>query len=312
MTGVQTCALPIFFIEKYGTWKYGLGKMYLIMEKQRNRGQDGAGLAGLKLNAPAGRRYIFRQRSNHSDSIKEVFSQVYDDIESVTVREKERAENPVFLREEMPFACDIYLGHLRYGTFGNYNIDYVHPVTRENNWRSRSLILAGNFNLTNVDEIFNHLVEIGQNPVDFSDTVTVLENLGHFLDEENERLYKDFKTQGFSKKEITPMIESDLNIAKVLESAARRWDGGYAMAGITGFGTGFVLRDPMGIRPVFWYHDDEIAVAASERPVIQTVFRKKTADIRELTPGHALIINASGSVSEEKVLDTAQIGRAHV
>lgn len=292
-----------FYIEKYGTWKYGLGKMYLIMEKQRNRGQDGAGLAGLKLNAPAGRRYIFRERSNHSDSIKEVFSRVYDDIELVRERMSEASENPVFLREEMPFACDIYLGHLRYGTFGNYNIDYVHPVTRENNWRSRSLILAGNFNLTNVDEIFDHLVEIGQNPVDFSDTVTVLENLGHFLDEENERLYREFKTQGFSKKEITPMIERDLNIATVLESAARRWDGGYAMAGITGFGTGFVLRDPAGIRPVFWYHDDEIAIAASERPVIQTVFRKKTVDIKELTPGHALIISASGSVREEKVLD---------
>ena len=292
-----------FYIEKYGTWKYGLGKMYLIMEKQRNRGQDGAGLAGLKLNAPAGRRYIFRERSNHSDSIKEVFSRVYDDIELVRERVPEESENPVFLREEMPFACDIYLGHLRYGTFGNYNIDYVHPVTRENNWRSRSLILAGNFNLTNVDEIFDHLVEIGQNPVDFSDTVTVLENLGHFLDEENERLYREFKTQGFSKKEITPMIERDLNIATVLESAARRWDGGYAMAGITGFGTGFVLRDPAGIRPVFWYHDDEIAIAASERPVIQTVFRKKTVDIKELTPGHALIISASGSVKEEKVLD---------
>ncbi|MFO7574098.1 MAG: amidophosphoribosyltransferase [Bacteroidales bacterium] len=294
-----------FFIEKYGTWRYGLGKMYLMMEKQRNRGQDGAGLAGLKLNAPAGRRYIFRQRSNNVDSIKDVFSRVYDDIELVKVKEKERAENPVFLREEMPFACDIYLGHLRYGTFGNYNIDYVHPVTRENNWRSRSLVLAGNFNLTNVDEIFNHLVDIGQNPVDFSDTVTVLENLGHFLDEENERLYRDYKMHGYSKKEITPMIEQNLNISTVLENAARKWDGGYAMAGITGFGTGFVLRDPSGIRPVFYYHDDEIAIAASERPVIQTVFRRRTAEIKELTPGHALIINASGSVAEEKVLDPA-------
>ncbi len=294
-----------FYIEKYGTWRYGLGKMYLMMEKQRNRGQDGAGLAGLKLNAPAGRRYIFRQRSNHTDSIKEVFSRVYDDIELVRAREKDKAENPVFLREEMPFACDIYLGHLRYGTFGNYNIDYVHPVTRENNWRSRSLVLAGNFNLTNVDEIFNHLVEIGQNPVDFSDTVTILENLGHFLDEENESLYQDYKRRGYSKKEITPMIEKNLNIATVLESAARKWDGGYAMAGITGFGTGFVLRDPSGIRPVFYYHDDEIAIAASERPVIQTVFRKRTAEIKELTPGHALIIGASGSIKEEKILEPA-------
>jgi amidophosphoribosyltransferase len=189
-----------YYIEKYGSWKFGLRRMYMMMEKQRNRGQDGAGLAGLKLNVPPGSRYIFRQRSNQPDPIKDLFSRIDDDIEAVRKEEPDLAGNPSFLRERMPFACDIYLGHLRYGTFGNYNIDYVHPVTRENNWRSRSMILAGNFNLTNVDEIFEHLVEIGQNPVDFSDTVTIVENIGHFLDEENERLYRDFKSRGFTKR----------------------------------------------------------------------------------------------------------------
>lgn len=298
-----------YYIGKYGTPAYGLRKMYLMMEKQRNRGQDGAGIAGVKLGVPPGKRYIYRQRSNKSDSINEIFTRIYDDIKGFAGSGAKFADSATFIREEMPFVCDIYLGHLRYGTFGNYNIDYVHPVTRENNWRSRTLILAGNFNLTNVDEIFNHLVEIGQNPVDFSDTVTILENIGHFLDEENERLYREYKSQGYSKKEITPMIERDLNLPAVLERAAHRWDGGYAMAGITGSGTGFVLRDPSGIRPVFYYHDDEIAVAASERPVIQTVFRKKTADIMELDPGKALVISAGGKVSVEKILEPVAMGK---
>lgn len=291
-----------YYIGKYGTPAYGLRKMYLMMEKQRNRGQDGAGIAGVKLGVPPGKRYIYRQRSNKSDSINEIFTRIYDDIKAFAGTEGRFADSATRIREEMPYICDIYLGHLRYGTFGNYNIDYVHPVTRENNWRSRTLILAGNFNLTNVDEIFNHLVEIGQNPVDFSDTVTILENIGHFLDEENERLYREYKSMGYSKKEITPMIERDLNLPAVLERAAHRWDGGYAMAGITGPGTGFIMRDPAGIRPLFYYHDDEIAVAASERPVIQTVFRKKTADIKELEPGHALIISSGGEVRSEMIL----------
>ena len=298
-----------YYIEKYGSWHYGLRKMYLMMEKQHNRGQDGAGLAGIKLNVPPGRRYIFRQRSNQPDSIRDVFTRVYDDIGAVSMRDPELAKEPVFIREEMPFACDIYLGHLRYGTFGNYNIDYVHPVTRENNWRSKNLVMAGNFNLTNVDEVFEHLIEIGQNPVDFSDTVTILENVGHFLDEENERLYRHFKGLGYSKKEITPLIEKELDITGVLNNAAKRWDGGYAMAGMTGHGTGFVIRDPAGIRPVFYYYDDEVVVAASERPVIQTVFRKQTAQVSELQPGHALIIKSDGRVSVEKVLDETAPGK---
>jgi amidophosphoribosyltransferase len=298
-----------YYIDKYGSWSYGLRKMYLMMEKQHNRGQDGAGLAGIKLNVPPGRRYIFRQRSNHADSIRDVFTKIYDDISAVSVRNHERINDPSFIREEMPFACDIYLGHLRYGTFGNYNIDYVHPVTRENNWRSKNLVMAGNFNLTNVDEVFEHLIDIGQNPVDFSDTVTILENVGHFLDEENERLYRKFKGEGFTKKEITPLIEKELDIAGILNNAARRWDGGYAMAGMTGHGTGFVIRDPAGIRPVFYYHDDEIVVAASERPVIQTVFRKHTIDVNELQPGQALIVKSDGQVSVSRVLEETKPGK---
>jgi amidophosphoribosyltransferase len=298
-----------YYIDKYGTWAYGLRKMYLMMEKQHNRGQDGAGLAGIKLNVPPGRRYIFRQRSNQADSIRDVFDKIYTDIEAVSSRNRAVADDQAFIREEMPFACDVYLGHLRYGTFGNYNIDYVHPVTRENNWRSKNLVMAGNFNLTNVDEVFQHLIDIGQNPVDFSDTVTILENVGHFLDEENERLYRQFKSEGYTKKEITPLIEKELDIAGILNNAARRWDGGYAMAGMTGHGTGFVIRDPAGIRPVFYYHDDEVVVAASERPVIQTVFRKQTAQVSELQPGHALIIGSDGKVSVEKILDEVRPGK---
>jgi amidophosphoribosyltransferase len=298
-----------YYIDKYGTWAYGLRKMYLMMEKQHNRGQDGAGLAGIKLNVPPGRRYIFRQRSNQADSIRDVFEKIYDDIAAVSSRNSSLTDDPAFIREEMPFACDIYLGHLRYGTFGNYNIDYVHPVTRENNWRSKNLVMAGNFNLTNVDEVFQHLIDIGQNPVDFSDTVTILENVGHFLDEENERLYRQFKNEGYTKKEITPLIEKELDIAGVLNNAARRWDGGYAMAGMTGHGTGFVIRDPAGIRPVFYYYDDEVVVAASERPVIQTVFRKQTDKVSELQPGHALIIRSDGKVTVEKILDETRAGK---
>jgi amidophosphoribosyltransferase len=300
---------PEYYFEKYGAWDWGLQKMYLMMEKQHNRGQDGAGLAGIKLNVPPGRRYIFRQRSNQADSIRDVFDKIYTDIEAVSSRNRAVADDQAFIREEMPFACDVYLGHLRYGTFGNYNIDYVHPVTRENNWRSKNLVMAGNFNLTNVDEVFQHLIDIGQNPVDFSDTVTILENVGHFLDEENERLYRQFKSEGYTKKEITPLIEKELDIAGILNNAARRWDGGYAMAGMTGHGTGFVIRDPAGIRPVFYYHDDEVVVAASERPVIQTVFRKQTAQVSELQPGHALIIGSDGKVSVEKILDEVRPGK---
>jgi amidophosphoribosyltransferase len=295
-----------YYIEKYGTWAYGLQKMYLMMEKQHNRGQDGAGIAGIKLDKAPGNRYIFRQRSNKTDSIKEIFGNIYRDIELLSVNYSDNIHNADFIRENVPFACDLYLGHLRYGTYGKYNIDYVHPVSRENNWRSKNLVMAGNFNLTNVKEIFNDLVELGQNPVDFSDTVTILENVGHRLDEENERLFRHFKSQGHTKKDISPLIEKNLNVASILSKSSRDWDGGYAMAGMIGHGDAFVIRDPAGIRPAFYYIDDEVVVIASERPVIQTVFNVKTDDVNELPPASAIIIKASGEVSIDKVREPAE------
>jgi amidophosphoribosyltransferase len=296
-----------FYIKKYGTWSYGLQKMYLMMEKQHNRGQDGAGLAGIKLDVPPGNRYIFRQRSNLANPIKEIFRFIYEDIDKVSRSNMENINDPGFIKEKVPFACDIYLGHLRYGTYGNYNIDYVHPVSRENNWKSRNLVMAGNFNLTNVGEVFSSLVTLGQNPVDFSDTVTILENVGHRLDEENERLFRKFKDEGYSKKEISPLIERDLDVASVLRKASRNWDGGYAMAGMLGHGDAFVMRDPAGIRPAYYYIDDEVIVVASERPVIQTIFNVRTNKVKELPPAGALIIKASGKASVEKIREETEL-----
>ena len=291
-----------FYIEKYGSWSYGLQKMYLLMEKQHNRGQDGAGIAGIKLGVTPGNRYIYRHRSNIANPIKDIFDRIYGDIDKAKKSDPGFSNDADYVRDKLPFVCDIYLGHLRYGTFGNYKIDYVHPVSRQNNWRSKNLVMAGNFNLTNVDEIFNHLIYIGQNPIDFSDTVTILENVGHFLDEENEKLFLEYKSQGFSKKEISPLIEKNLDVSTVLKNAAKRWDGGYAMAGMIGHGDAFVVRDPNGIRPVFHYQNDEVVVVASERPVIQTVFNLKTDEVKELTPGHAIIIKASGETSVKRIM----------
>ena len=295
-----------FYIEKYGTWNYGLQKMYLMMEKQHNRGQDGAGIAGIKLNLSPGNRYIFRQRSNLANPIKEIFTAIYQDIDAVRRDSGEEFSNPDFIRDKVPFACDIYLGHLRYGTYGNYNIDYVHPVSRENNWKSRNLVMAGNFNLTNVGEVFSSLVRLGQTPVDFSDTVTILENVGHRLDEENERLFRKFKDQGYSKQDISPLIESNMDVASILRKASRNWDGGYAMTGMIGHGDAFVMRDPAGIRPAYYYIDDEVVVVASERPVIQTIFDVTTQDVIELPPASAIIIKASGETSIEKLREETE------
>lgn len=295
-----------YYIEKYGTWSYGLQKMYLMMEKQHNRGQDGAGIAGIRLNVLPGNRYIFRQRSNVANPIKEIFSLIYEDIDALTNTHREDFKNPAFIKENVPFACDIYLGHLRYGTFGNYNIDYVHPVSRENNWKSKNLVMAGNFNLTNVGEVFSSLVALGQNPVDFSDTVTILENVGHRLDEENERLFRKFKEEGFSKKDISPLIEKNLDITSIIRKASRDWDGGYAMAGMVGHGDAFVMRDPAGIRPAYYYIDDEVVVVASERPVIQTIFNVRTENVLELPPASAIIIKASGETTIEQIREEAE------
>jgi len=295
-----------YYIDKYGTWSFGLQKMYLMMEKQHNRGQDGAGIAGIKLDVAPGNRYIFRQRSNKANPIKEVFGLIYQDIDTLTRTHPDEFKDPAFIKENVPFACDIYLGHLRYGTYGNYNIDYVHPVSRENNWKSKNLVMAGNFNLTNVGEVFSSLVELGQNPVDFSDTVTILENVGHRLDEENERLFRKFKDEGYSKKEISPMIEKNLDVSSILKKASRNWDGGYAMAGMVGHGDAFVMRDPAGIRPAYYYIDDEVVVVASERPVIQTIFNVRTDNVIELPPASAIIIKASGETTVEKIREETE------
>ncbi len=295
-----------YFIDKYGTWSYGLRKMYLMMEKQHNRGQDGAGIAGIKLNVAPGNQYIFRQRSNNADPIKEIFGIIYDGIEKSIIADDKISSDADLIKEKVPFICDIYLGHLRYGTYGNYKIDYVHPVSRENNWRSRNLVMAGNFNLTNVSEVFNNLVDLGQNPVDYSDTVTILENIGHRLDEEHDRLFRYYREQGYSKKEVSPMVERNINMVTVLQKASRNWDGGYAMAGMTGHGDAFVVRDPAGIRPAFYYTDDEVVVVASERPVIQTIFNVRTDNVNELPPGNAIIIKSEGTVTIETIKEEAE------
>ena len=296
-----------YYFEKYGAWDWGLQKMYLMMEKQHNRGQDGAGIAGIKLDVEPGNRYIFRQRSNKPNAIKEIFGLIYEDIDKLSRTHNQEFKDAGFIKTNIPFACDIYLGHMRYGTYGKYNIDYVHPVSRENNWKSRNLVMAGNFNLTNVGELFNSLVELGQTPVDFSDTVTILENVGHRLDEENERVFRFFKEQGYSKSEITPLIEKNLDLGTVLRKASRNWDGGYVMAGMVGHGDAFVMRDPAGIRPAFYFIDDEVVVIASERPVIQTIFNVRTDNVLELPAASAIIIKASGEASIEKIREETEL-----
>lgn len=290
-----------YYQEKYGTWRYGLNKLYLLMEKQHNRGQDGAGVANLKIDQPSGKKYFFRERSNLTNPIQDVFKRIFKHFAYDDDHHPELFQNPAWAKENMPFAGELYLGHLRYGTFGNDSLDYVHPVMRENNWRSRNLVLAGNFNLTNTDEIYNALVELGQHPKDYSDTVSILENVGHFLDEENQLLFRQFKNEGYSNREISALIEKSLDVRKILERSSRRWDGGYVIGGLFGHGDAFVMRDPNGIRPASYYMDDEIVVVASERPVIQTALNVRACEVQELKPGNALIIKKDGRVSEEVV-----------
>ncbi|MDG5800960.1 amidophosphoribosyltransferase [Marinilabiliaceae bacterium ANBcel2] len=290
-----------YYKEKYGSWRYGLNKLYLLMEKQHNRGQDGAGVVNLKIDQPAGKKYLFRERSNDNNPIQEVFAGIYKNYEYDDDHNHDNFCDPVWAKENLPFVGELYLGHLRYGTFGNESLDYVHPVMRENNWRSRNLVLAGNFNLTNTDEIYNALVELGQHPKDYTDTVSILENVGHFLDEENQLLFRQFKNEGYSNREISHFIERDLDVRKVLERSGKKWDGGYVLAGMLGHGDAFVARDAAGIRPAFYYIDDEIAVVASERPVIQTALDVKVGEVKEVKPGHALIIKKDGEIKEEMV-----------
>ena len=290
-----------YYQSKYGSWMYGLQKLYLLMEKQHNRGQDGAGLATLKFDLSPGKKYINRFRANGGSPIKEVFAKVNTFHERVEEKNPDLLNDPVWARENLPSAADVYLGHLRYGTFGGDDIEFVQPIMRENNWKSRNLILAGNFNMTNVDELFKSLIEFGQHPKEYSDTVTCLEKVGHFLDEENQLLFRQYKNDGFSNKEISDLIAKDLDLRKVLHEASKDWDGGYAMAGVIGHGDAFVTRDPWGIRPAFYYQDEEIVVVASERPVIQTVMNVRAEDVEEVKPGEALIIRKDGSVKSEEI-----------
>ncbi len=278
-----------------------LQKLYLLMEKQHNRGQDGAGLATMKFDLAPGKKYINRFRSNGESPIKEVFAEVNSFHHAIEDKNPDLLNDPIWAKENLPSAADVYLGHLRYGTFGGDDIEYVQPLMRENNWKSRNLMLAGNFNMTNVDELFKVLIELGQHPKEYSDTVTVLEKVGHFLDEENQLLFRQHKNDGFTNKEISDLIAKDLDVKKILREASRDWDGGYAIAGVIGHGDAFVMRDPNGIRPAYYYKDDEIVVVASERPVIQTVMNVATESVQEVKPGEAIIIKKDGNISFEEI-----------
>ena len=289
-----------FYQEKYGTCLYGLNKMYLLMEKQHNRGQDGVGLANVKLNVSPGKRYISRKRSINANPIQDVFKQVNKRFVSLEEKDPEKLKDSNWLKENLPFTGELFLGHLRYGTFGGNTIEQCHPFLRQNNWKTRNLVLAGNFNMTNVDELFQQLIDLGQHPKEMADAVTILEKIGHFLDEANDDIYYKHK-DNFSKKEITKVIENELDIQDILVQSAKYWDGGYLMCGLFGHGDAFALRDPNAIRPGYYYADDEVVVVASERPVIQTSFNVKSDKIHEIKRGHALIVKKSGSLQEKKV-----------
>jgi amidophosphoribosyltransferase len=291
-----------FYKDKYGSAFYGINKMYLLMEKQHNRGQDGAGFASVKINVAPGTRYISRVRSNKSTPIQDVFAQINDRLNNVLEQNPDKKDDVQWQEENMPYIGNLFLGHVRYGTFGKNSIESVHPFLRQSNWRHQNLIVAGNFNMTNSKQLLEELVELGQHPKEFTDTVTVLEKIGHFLEEEVSSLYQQAKIKGFNKKDASPFIEQHLDLQNVLKRSAKNWDGGYAMAGLVGHGDAFVLRDPNGIRPTYFYEDEEVVVVASERPVIQTVFNVKIEDVQELERGHALIIKKNGKTSIEEVL----------
>ncbi len=288
---------------KYGTAFYGLKKLQLMMLKQRNRGQDGAGIATIKLNVDPGKKYISRKRSISTNYLEDLFEQIYTHFEDVP---QTQLDDAVWLKANKPYMGEVLLGHLRYGTHGANTIETCHPFLRQNNWITRNLLLAGNFNLTNVDELFQELVELGQYPKEKSDTVTVLEKIGHFLDDEVQRLYTWFKPDGYKNTEINNLIFDNLDIQRLLRRACKKFDGGYVMAGLIGHGDAFIMRDPWGIRPAFYYADDEIVVAASERPAIQTVFNVHISQVKELQPGNALIIKHNGEVSEKPFIEPKQ------
>lgn len=295
-----------YYQEKYGTALYGLNKLYLLMEKQHNRGQDGAGIATIKLDVKPGNRYISRYRSMEKNAVADIFEYVQKKFALVQKEYPEKFLDSKWLKDNMSFTGEVLLGHLRYGTHGKNSIENCHPFLRQNNWMSRNLVIAGNFNMTNVDELLEQLFELGQHPKERADTVTVLEKIGHFLDTENQQLFDRFKKEGYTNVEITGMIARHLDVARILRRSAKTWDGGYTISGVFGHGDAFVMRDPAGIRPAYYYQDDEILVAASERPAIQTAFDVPFEAINEIQPGHALIVKQDGAISEEMFMEPVE------
>ena len=292
-----------YYKKKYGTAFYGVNKMYLMMEKQHNRGQDGAGFASIKLDMQPGERFMSRVRSVEQQPIQDIFAQINDRINTTLEAHPEYKENVALQKKHIPYIGEVLLGHVRYGTFGKNSMESVHPFLRQNNWMHRNLIVAGNFNMTNVHELFDNLIQLGQHPKDMVDTVTVMEKIGHFLDDAVAKLYKKIKKEGYTKQEASPIIAERIKVSKILRRAVKNFDGGYAMAGLLGHGDAFVLRDPSGIRPAYYYKDDEVVVVASERPAIQTVFNVRYDDVQELDPGHAIIVKKNGNVFLEEILE---------
>jgi amidophosphoribosyltransferase len=288
-----------FYQQKYGTALYGLNKLYLLMEKQHNRGQDGAGVATIKLDIAPGKRYISRHRSMASNAVADIFEYIQKKFAEIQKEMPEKMADAEWLKDNVSFTGEVLLGHLRYGTHGKNSIENCHPFLRQNNWMTRNLVIAGNFNMTNVDELLQQLYDLGQHPKEKADTVTVLEKMGHFIDTENQGLFDQYKREGLDDNiEISKLIANDMDVAKILRKSAKNWDGGYTIAGILGHGDAFVMRDPHGIRPAFYYYNDEIVVAASERPAIQTAFNIPIEEIKEVKPGHALIVKKNGKISE--------------
>jgi amidophosphoribosyltransferase len=282
------------YAQHYQTTTYGLQKLYLLLEKQHNRGQDGAGIANIKFDTLPGERYISRYRSNEAQALKAVFEKINNRFDVVSRNNPKGLLDPIWMKQNLPFTGELFLGHLRYGTYGGNSIESCHPFLRQNNWKSRNLVVAGNFNLTNVDELFYNLVALGQHPKERSDTVTVMERIGHFLDRENDRLMQHYASEGLSLEVATERVAQDLDLVRILQDSSKKWDGGYVMAGLLGHGDAFVLRDPNGIRPCYYYMDDEVLVVASERPAIQTAFNLKVDQVLELPPGEAIICKRNG------------------
>ncbi len=292
-----------YYKEKYGTAFYGVNKMYLMMEKQHNRGQDGAGFASIKLDMPAGSRYMSRVRSAEQQPIQDIFAQINQRISKELHANPTYQDSVALQKQHVPYIGELLLGHVRYGTFGKNSIESVHPFLRQNNWMHRNLIVAGNFNMTNAKELFENLVTLGQHPKEDSDTVTVMEKIGHFLDDAVAKLYKQIKKEGYTKMEASAIIAERLNVGKILKKASKNFDGGYAMAGLIGHGDAFVLRDPAGIRPAYYYADEEVVVVASERPAIQTVFNVPFEEVKELDPGSAILVKKNGEMNVEQILE---------